>query len=93
MTRYRVFLGAPTTCELNATNENSAYQWQTFSVNPEPLVSYTLPPAALEEASRRISKLYANIDFKDHDEDPASEETSLFDDSERTGLLGGFIRA
>ncbi|KAG6840086.1 hypothetical protein C0991_009063 [Blastosporella zonata] len=67
---YRVFLGAPSLSDLD--KDPSSYQWQTISSNqafpPKRTIatqSIILPPATLEAASRRISRIYENIIFDD----------------------------
>ncbi|KAG6919104.1 hypothetical protein DXG01_009360 [Tephrocybe rancida] len=72
---YRVFLGAPSLADLN--KDPSSFQWQTISSQEAFSSKRTLsatqsiifPPATLEAASRRISRLYENIIFDDGPEE------------------------
>ncbi|KAH9949027.1 hypothetical protein B0H21DRAFT_165475 [Amylocystis lapponica] len=73
MARFsRVFVGAPTPQDV--AQPLGSYRWQTASSSTPPI--FTLPPATVEEASRRISLLYHNIIFRDSDEDEADMEDS-----------------
>jgi len=61
----RVFIGAPSADNLSSSSE---YQWNTTSsTTPQPVRPQT--PATFEAASRRISRIYENIMFKDDEED------------------------
>ena len=87
MPRYHVFLNAPSMRELNAADTSQggevSFQWQTVAFEdaqedrdldesaPQP--SLSLPSADFEAASRRISRLYENIIFKDNPEDGEEE--------------------
>ncbi|PSS06872.1 hypothetical protein PHLCEN_2v3530 [Hermanssonia centrifuga] len=62
MSRFEVFVGAPTTQDLKQTNK-SPHRWLTVSSTPKPATFFALPPATLEAASLRISRLYENIIF------------------------------
>ena len=62
MTRFRVFVGAPSQRAVQHLSESSAYKWQTVSPTPSQ-PSLIFPPATLDAASRRISLFYQNIIF------------------------------
>ncbi|OCH91681.1 hypothetical protein OBBRIDRAFT_513020 [Obba rivulosa] len=76
MTRFRVFLGAPSADDLGISPKR--FQWQTVSSGDEKPCSLALPPATLEAASRRITSFYQNIIFESDDEE-ILEETSPLD--------------
>lgn len=84
---YRVFLGAPSPAEL--ATDPSSYQWQTISSSRHAVQarrtlgatqSVIFPPATLEAASRRISRIYENAIFDDNE--PEEEQ---FDEPEGGG--------
>jgi len=68
MTQFRVFLGAPSQKALRQESTESSYHWQTISTSSRSF-SAILPPATLEAASRRISRIYENIIFNDAEEE------------------------
>ncbi|KAI0338287.1 hypothetical protein BDW22DRAFT_1363173 [Trametopsis cervina] len=93
MPRYQVFVGAPTLKDLrdylkSDKEEPHGRKWRIIetsgpSQGTRTLSSgsgiYSLPPATLEEASRRISRLYENIIFggiEDPEEDIAAYNPS-----------------
>lgn len=84
MSRYHVFLGAPTASELSSNGKDSHYEWQSVTDGLAPLANYIIPPATLEETSRRISKLYADIDFHDDSEEDVDTGLLEIDDTEHT---------
>ncbi|CAL1706096.1 unnamed protein product [Somion occarium] len=67
MTRYSVFLGAPSNTNIYAEldgEQKCSYRWYTAS-SPD----LVLPPGTLEAVSRRISMLYENIIFDREEEE------------------------
>ncbi|KAI0056445.1 hypothetical protein BV25DRAFT_1814042 [Artomyces pyxidatus] len=69
-TRYRVFLGAPS----SSPCFDSSYSWHTLNTSKSSSATSSqhatvYPPATLEAASRRISLLYQNVIFNDLDQD------------------------
>lgn len=81
MSAYRVFLGAPSLCDLD--NDPIDYQWKTFSSQSQsdklreqlPTPPDFPPTQALDDASRRISLIYQNVIFNDSfDENDGSFE-------------------
>lgn len=88
---YRVFVGAPSASELH--NDPSEYHWIQIDPNAnstQPSVhsrqstsnDLVLPPATLELASRRISRLYHNIIFSSDDEEDLEDRDSVLGDVE-----------
>ncbi|KAG6845577.1 hypothetical protein H0H87_007256 [Tephrocybe sp. NHM501043] len=75
LSMFRVFMGAPSVADLD--KDPSLYQWQTISSKqafPSKKIlsatqSVVLPPATLEAASRRISRIYENIIFDNEAEE------------------------
>lgn len=68
MSRFRVFTGAPKRMDLDEASTGKTYRWQTIPSQSVPRQSqpwYTLPPATMASANRRISLLYENIIFQD----------------------------
>lgn len=69
MSRFRVFVGAPSKTDLQ--NEQNYYHWQT--IPSKSIISETsvviLLPATLNAASRRVSRIYQNIIFDEEDEE------------------------
>ena len=68
MPHLRIFTGAPTLQELDEDSSKTSHNWQTATSLALPRFSgpfYTLPPATLASAERRISLLYENIIFDD----------------------------
>lgn len=84
MNRYHVFLGAPTARELATHDKNQHYEWHSITDVLTPPANYAIPPATLEEASRRIFKLYADIDFQDDSEEGVDTGLLEIDDTEHT---------
>ncbi|KAG6901572.1 hypothetical protein C0995_010340 [Termitomyces sp. Mi166 len=91
---YRVFLGAPPLTDLN--KDPSFYQWQTVSSKQAiqtkralgATQSVVFPPATLEEASRRISRIYENVIFDDNDpEEEQTNEPDKPDGEDQTTLI------
>ncbi|KAL0946329.1 hypothetical protein HGRIS_012567 [Hohenbuehelia grisea] len=78
---YRIFLGAPTAEELD--NDPSSYSWNTYSSAPSFSATQNLAFSTLqlEEASRRVSRVYENVIFKDNDEDDNDNEETQEDTS------------
>ncbi|PBK92948.1 hypothetical protein ARMGADRAFT_1102434, partial [Armillaria gallica] len=72
---YRVFLGAPSLQELRG--RQSEYRWEHIVSSPAPTIldENSVPPtsAALEAASRRISRLYENTIFQGDEEDTSGQ--------------------
>lgn len=70
MTRYHVFLGAPSSKDIYQDIDDTArtYRWNTVTFPKSPPV---LPSGTMEAVSRRISMLYENIIFDDEDHDGA----------------------
>jgi hypothetical protein len=91
MSRFHVFLNAPSLKELRSENSAQDYKWSTIVCDgltqAEPISRNTshshlsLSAATIEAASRRISMLYENIIFKDTHSD-CEEEYDDDDDSE-----------
>ncbi|KAL6303504.1 hypothetical protein BKA93DRAFT_826566 [Sparassis latifolia] len=73
---YRVFIGAPSPKDLR--NPAVSYHWQIVSSKP---VTFTLPPATLEAASRRISLLYQNIIFRESEDDEEEGDEEGFENA------------
>ncbi|KIP04141.1 hypothetical protein PHLGIDRAFT_76458 [Phlebiopsis gigantea 11061_1 CR5-6] len=73
MPRYRVFLKAPSLSDLKASGEGTDFRWQTVELSrPQdaiPSDETQLSFGNFEAASRRISRFYENIIFKDIHED------------------------
>lgn len=89
MSRYHVFLGAPTAHELLESDKEFTFMWLHATDNPS-VMNYTIPPATLEEAHRRISKLYADINFDDDSEQAPNEnllEIDSLNDTRHPGTL------
>ncbi|KAG5724386.1 hypothetical protein E4T56_gene16089 [Termitomyces sp. T112] len=92
---YRVFLGAPSIAELD--KDPSSYQWQTISSKHAIQTrralggtqSVVFPPATLEAASRRISRIYENAIFDDNEleEWPLTEPDKPDDMEDQTTLI------
>jgi hypothetical protein len=83
MTKFRVFLGAPTKADiLHQSTETSGYNWQTVS-STTPTASqssFTLyPPATLDAASHRISLFYQNIIFDENEDEHVDVEENSFE--------------
>ena len=91
MSRYHVFLGAPTARELLENDKDATFWWLRITDNLPSAITYTIPPATLEEAHRRISKLYADINFDDDSEKASNEGLVEIDDSNDTKLPGTLI--
>ena len=84
MPQFHVFLKAPTLKELREDSSAQNGSWKTV-ICPELVVTdklssqmhsntiNSLPPATFEEASRRISRLYENIIFRDTHSDGEEE--------------------
>ena len=94
MSRFHVFLKAPSFSEFQSNKE---YRWETIlydkpsqpgrsSLGASSAASrISLPPATLEEASRRISRIYENIIFNDAHSD--GEEEYDGEDQSNDGIL------
>ncbi|KAI0088108.1 hypothetical protein BDY19DRAFT_952096 [Irpex rosettiformis] len=93
MPRHVVFVGAPTSgVARESPNSSASHRWHTVIVEHSPTTQefattappasvtdvYKLPHATLEEASRRISRLYENIIFVDV-EDPEQDSAVASD--------------
>lgn len=81
---------APTATELASVNAEQAYKWQTVTSTMQSFkqpMRYTVPPATLEAASRRISKLYETIIFDDDDSELIDED-SRCDSEGQTSIRG-----
>jgi hypothetical protein len=87
MTKFRVFIGAPSRKDLQQDSTRCLYHWQTISSTPTSLDSGShsviFPPATLEAASRRISLMYQNIIF---DDIQPEDDPFWCDDDEEDGL-------
>ena len=71
MTKYRVFLGAPSAQDI-AQQTATSWRWEHFSSTPTS--QSVVPSQDFEAASRRISKLYENVIFNEDSEEYVSEE-------------------
>lgn len=105
MPRHLVFVGAPTPDITRVTYPelSASHRWHTVVEDDSPAAHefaipaasvtdayYKLPPATLEEASRRISRLYENIIFGDI-EDPEDENVAVLDESRMHDTRGTII--
>ncbi|KAJ8081552.1 hypothetical protein PM082_007397 [Marasmius tenuissimus] len=89
---FQVFLGAPTAKELRSTPTDSYGRWETFDSSyshPHTQLQAStsisglspLPPATLEAASRRISRIYQNAIFQDvEDEEEGNDSMDVIED-------------
>ncbi|KAK7692170.1 hypothetical protein QCA50_003791 [Cerrena zonata] len=91
MTRYHVFLGAPSSKDIYQDIDDTArtYRWNTVTFPKSPPV---LPSGTMEAVSRRISMLYENIIFDDEDHDGADysavpEHDEVNDDAGKTTFI------
>ncbi|TFY69873.1 hypothetical protein EVG20_g2977 [Dentipellis fragilis] len=84
MKRYRVLVGAPSMSVLASSHDLQAYEWHQVSAAemsvaiPHP----GFPSTALEAASRRISRIYENIIFKDAEDVEDEDERFMQADSQ-----------
>lgn len=68
-----MFLGAPPASDIHKGGDE--YRWDTVTSEPavapisQPHIDITLPPIAVEAASKRISALYENIIFREDDDE------------------------
>ncbi|KAA1478393.1 hypothetical protein DENSPDRAFT_788085 [Dentipellis sp. KUC8613] len=85
MKRYRVFVGAPSMSPLASSHNLQTFEWhqasaaEVSSAVPHP----GFPSTALEAASRRISRIYENIIFKDTED--VEDEDERFMQAESQG--------
>ena len=90
MPRHIVFLGAPSLGAVRTSTKPQLdlpehYKWTNVvidnpavtAVDDHTMDVYRLPPATLEEASRRISRLYENIIFQEDVEEHEEEEGEI----------------
>ena len=76
MPRYHVFLGAPEAEDISIECISSTSpKWETVETVLNPGVTYQQRRhLELEETSRRISRLYENVIFRDESEEYISDE-------------------
>ncbi|TDL21815.1 hypothetical protein BD410DRAFT_815222 [Rickenella mellea] len=96
MSRFRVFLGAPSRSALS--NDSSRFRWHTvtsssrvkLSYHEETLAEaseYILPPATLEAASTRISQACKSVSFAGEDEVEEPDDIKWEPDNEGVSHL------